>query len=323
VNIRQPNALTKHFGGQGQPKRSRWILGLALVPIPTVSALAIARMSDGSWKAGVVAGWYLLAAEVVSYAIGSIFITVVVRRRRPVDVASCLLLGALAGFPVMFFGRLLQFAITGVREHDVLFLSPIAIVLTGTAQATFGLAGGWLLWLVSGLRQVPPRGSSQAHARLWRDLRLWRLGIGGLIYVAFLAVVAATFIAFSGDRSYTDLPPKQLGLIVIGFVFVWPLFGWSSWFAVVLRMHGLIGRAHCLIAGALIAFLDPLILPVFASLLSGGIHASVYGGLRNLIDAVWSGALIAPVGLLGGWIFWRIAIRPAPMPQPSDWSVFD
>jgi hypothetical protein len=33
--------------------------------------------------------------------------------------------------------------------------------------------------------------------------------------------------------------------------------------------------------------------------------------------------LFAPVGLLNGWLFWRIGVRPAAMPEPDVGAVFD
>jgi hypothetical protein len=320
MNVELPDAPTDEQ--RGPPELRRWVIGLALVPMPVVAVLALGWARDAaSWIewADAVA-FALVGAEIVSTGIGFAYYVVATARQRSIDATSCLLLGATVGFLTLLMCRLLQFAVTGERHDHGLLSEPVGIVLTGISQAAFGLLGGGLLWLLNRPRPSAQTSHLNKDARLWRDLRLWRLGLGGAAYMVPFALFAALFIASGGDPS---IQPVPLALFGVWFAAVWPIVGGSASLAILLRLRSsaVVRRADCLVIGMIVISLDVPVLSLLSLLaeVSSFRFANAFG---RLVSAILYGGLVTPLGLLGGWLFWRIAVRPLPAPR-TEWAVFE
>ncbi|WP_459859114.1 hypothetical protein [Dongia sp. agr-C8] len=167
------------------------------------------------------------------------------------------------------------------------------------------------------------------NQRLWRDLSKMRL---------FLAL------------GFAPLPPFILGFLLIKMwvgtlpigiitVFggilaaaeVWSMLAGTVFLLVLAWMRGALRRGDCLLLGVLLAFT----LPFAAFLADAGVdwltgatapEAVSWDDLEgpsNRSAALFISIVLIPFGALGGWIFWRVGVRPA-QSRPIDVApVFD
>jgi hypothetical protein len=108
---------------------------------------------------------------------------------------------------------------------------------------------------------------------------------------------------------------------------VWSLLFGLLYLNTVSRLRGIVGRAECILLGVSTAFLLPT-----AVLVGGYAWEAVRGGFlfgswtlwRNNVDNILIyGLVFAPFGALGGWIFWRLGVKPAAMPTADFATVFE
>ncbi len=167
------------------------------------------------------------------------------------------------------------------------------------------------------------------NQRLWRDLSKVRL---------FLAL------------GFAPLPPFILGFLLIKMwvgalptgiltlfggilaaAVVWSMLGGTVFLLMLAWMRGALRRGDCLLLGVLLAFT----LPFAAFLADAGVNwltgatppdAASWDDIEGRSDraaALFVGIVLIPFGALGGWILWRIGVRPA-KPQMIDVApVFD
>jgi hypothetical protein len=157
---------------------------------------------------------------------------------------------------------------------------------------------------------------SNLNHRYWRDLSKWKL---------WLALVLA------------PVPPVALGELLLTVMFgegglgmmagilaaaeIWSMLIGMA-YLVLARRRGFVRRIDCLLLGAFLAFSLPAV-----AMAGGGavdwilgtpdVEAGFIGdsdpGPSDGAFAVILGVLSVPFGMLGGWAFWRIGVRPAPM----------
>jgi hypothetical protein len=164
-----------------------------------------------------------------------------------------------------------------------------------------------------------------------RDLRLWRLVLGlalapapagGLVLAAEGAIRRPPLVHFLWEAR-----------VVFESSVLWSLIAGFAYLAAVTLWRRRISRAECLALGAVSAVLfPPAVLayrhfapPALLALLALKPHTDPFSAefpdWRDLADWV-ALALCASFGFLGGWIFWGVGIRPAPLPPPEI-SAFD
>jgi hypothetical protein len=150
--------------------------------------------------------------------------------------------------------------------------------------------------------------------RRWEDLRTWRLWLGislgpMLLFALFTSITLADAQSTAGNYLwllYFAIP--SLG---------WPLVsGWTYLLAVV-HSRGVITRRGCLLLGVTtFAVLPPTVL-FFATILgSRSVLADFVEELNQrpaaaLSTLAWVETACVLFGLLNGWVFWRIGVRPA------------
>lgn len=86
------------------------------------------------------------------------------------------------------------------------------------------------------------------------------------------------------------------------------------------RTYGVVARFNCLALGASLTFSMPP-LNVVIDLISGP-RPDNTGSLLAMLSAVTLGLVLVPFGIFGGWMLWRIAIRPASVPLKEMAEIF-
>jgi hypothetical protein len=153
--------------------------------------------------------------------------------------------------------------------------------------------------------------------RRWRDVGRWRwafgLAVAPLVPIALVSLLLTPLIGI--------FAPVVGGAIAVA-ASTWSLLFGFGYLYTVARIRRRIGRAECILLGVFIAATLPLV--AVAAVLAfeprkifGPVSAD---GMPMVI--AWS-LLFAPFGGLGGWVFWRIGVRPAPPPVADPASVFD
>ena len=168
----------------------------------------------------------------------------------------------------------------------------------------------------SGLRRRP---TLTPQHRRWRDLSAGRLSLG--LCLAPLSV-PITFVLFNATEGETFEDMLIPGVAILVFVVGWALmFGWVYLLAVV-KPRGRIARIECLLLGIAMNDLLPIVLAL-ASILAEPDGAAALAS-PEVGGALLGGVLVLSLlGLLGGWLFWRLGVRPAPVPAPDVMAVFD
>jgi len=154
--------------------------------------------------------------------------------------------------------------------------------------------------------------------RRWRDIGRWRWALGLAVAplgpIALVSLLLTPIIGIFG--------PVIGGAIAVA-ASVWSLLLGFGYFYTVARMRGRVARSECILLGvfvaatlpaavvtAIYAFDDPR---TFFGLVSSGGMPAVFA---------WS-LLFAPFGGFGGWLFWRIGVRPVKMPVVDLAAVFE
>lgn len=318
--------LTHDLDGNqgGRLALGRWMLSLALVPLPVFAVLSVAGIENElrwtEWLGNMA--WRLLGAEILSYAVGSVVFLVSALRRLSIGVTSCLWLGATVGFLTIISGRLLQFAVTGELHDRGIFSDAAGRIFVSFSLSTFGLPGGALLWCLTRRSQSKHARQLGYDVRLWRDFRLWRLGLGGVAYMVPLALFAAMYIA-AGNIPGSPAGPTAIALVSVWFVAVWPVLGGSALLAVVLRLRpsAAVRRTDCIAIGMVVAFLD-LLIPVIPFALADVTSLKLEHAFAMFRTVLLYSGVVTPLGFLGGWFFWLIAVRPLPALE-AEWATFE
>jgi hypothetical protein len=166
--------------------------------------------------------------------------------------------------------------------------------------------------------------------RRWKDLRKRRLSLG-LMVAPIPSVAIGVMLMILADWGANAAGKVAVGVAVILLAAAgWSLLvGWI-YLVIVARRRGLLSRAECLVLGIAAA----VILPSVAETVSLVIDAVTIGAdfaadepwgsdaSTRFFGAILSVAL-APFGLLGGWIFWRVGVRPTVTTDGDVAPVFD
>jgi hypothetical protein len=110
-----------------------------------------------------------------------------------------------------------------------------------------------------------------------------------------------------------------------GCATVWSLALGSSYLAVSPRRSGTITRSQCLYLGGVAGMLFPAAFLIFFSavtaMLDPGAMSEYF--LEGLMINLVVGVFFSPFGILGGWLLWRISVRPAKPTLDAVEQVFE
>jgi|AraplaMF_Col_mMF_1032025.scaffolds.fasta_scaffold00492_11 predicted membrane channel-forming protein YqfA (hemolysin III family) len=165
-------------------------------------------------------------------------------------------------------------------------------------------------------RERPDEDSLQ---RAWREVRKASVVFG--LAVASLPP-AAPFVALLGFASADDFAISDMVipfLYLIGLAMFW-FIGAGSFF---LFWHGkrleIVERFDCLSLCATLTFLLPTIISLGALFFTDELDM---GSPGTILALGLVGLCVTPLGMFGGWMLWRIAIRPAERPLQDIAEVF-
>ena len=182
---------------------------------------------------------------------------------------------------------------------------------------------------MSAVDPVTDPARANPHQRAWVDLRLWRLSLG-LLLAPIAPVGLGTLL----------LQVLDLGTVVGGFMVVsgsvlaasevWSLIVGTLCLLIFVRRRGVIRRADCFLLGAFLAFTLSLAAYNLGTIIDWATGAPApeipdehMTPFESTVFAVFAGLLLIPFGTFGGWVFWRVGVRPA-RPKVSDvTAVFD
>jgi hypothetical protein len=167
-----------------------------------------------------------------------------------------------------------------------------------------------------------------AHRRAWQDLSQGRLLLGlaaaPLLPVA-LGALLVTIVESRGGGLVTGVAA------IVAVAEIWSLVAGTAYLFVA-RLRGGIRRVDCLLLGAVIAFSLPFAVRFASAIIDWMMGAAAPASeddwfvmeSPSISTFVLVGALMMlPFGALGGWVFWRVGVRPA-RPKVVDVArVFD
>jgi hypothetical protein len=201
----------------------------------------------------------------------------------------------------------------------------MAIIRAGVIEIPFGIMSGWLFWRMAGL----PTGTQTDPAleRRWRDLRTGRM-IAALILAPGLSIslfAAMSTLAF-GVPSDPSFSSAKVGPALLTFV-AWCFAISLLYLLLICRRRSTVRLRDCLLLETFPFCLFPSLNATFLKFgLSVGDNALVdmQTGIGGIFFYVIAAALLyMPFGLLSGWLFWRIGVRPAKLPGDVAAMVFD
>jgi hypothetical protein len=157
--------------------------------------------------------------------------------------------------------------------------------------------------------------------RRWRDLSKRRLLFS--LAAAPVAPVVAGFLLIAVVIGVPNDGADFAGSI-LGVAIVWSLVLGAAYLLCISRWRGLVGRIECLMLGIIAA----ATLPVLGILLLGSDPSfrdpftsdlsSDAGGIAIILAI-----MLTPFGVLGGWVFWRLGVRPVATTTVDVAPVFD
>ena len=168
---------------------------------------------------------------------------------------------------------------------------------------------------------------SDRRQRLWQDLDKLRLAIG-LAAAPVLPVVIGlglNILSHVPAPGRQDTPSVLTSFVwMTGTVEIWSIAFGVFYLITSPRRSGLITRANCIFIGGLAAVLFPAVFTVFLAALVIVVNPNVaHFPLVMLPWKLMVGLFLTPLGMLGGWIFWRIGVAPAKPPLGQINRVFE
>jgi hypothetical protein len=172
------------------------------------------------------------------------------------------------------------------------------------------------------LQPIIPVPDRQPAKRRRKNLRMPRVLLA-LIVAPLLGGVIMTFLFYlisTIGRNESLMRLDDLAMSVIS-PSLWSLVCGLAYLQTITRWRGEIARYECLLLGFGSSFLFPSALFGSMPLLRGEPPQWFEWGDLQYLAMV--GLICAPFGVLGGWLFWRLGIRPAKAPTTDFAAVFD
>jgi hypothetical protein len=312
-------------------------LAAALVPaaiLPTLLLGAAVVIGGGFGGKYVAAMGLLLATNGVMWLIGAGALAAITAWRTGVRLFEVALLGAGLAFisplvSILVGWYIAPLMMTGMNpsvEHDI----PFGIcMIGGVIELPFGWAGGWIVWRLGFPVKARVTSDDGRHTRTLDSLSFRRILLSLCLLPLLPATVIAGFMILYAIGAYAHPWVAKIWWHVVGLVVFAALsltiVGGMVFVFRAPRHRRRISRGGCLALGCAVSLLLPSTCAVIGTLLSGPIP-SVWVVGRDLFEAqsifqsaamlYIIGAVLVPLGLPGGWLFWRLGVAPAPQPLP-------
>jgi hypothetical protein len=167
------------------------------------------------------------------------------------------------------------------------------------------------------------------NQRLWRDLSKRRLFLAlGFAPLLPFAIGFLLILMIGGS-----LPLDMLAIIggLLAAAEVWSVLAGTFFLLLLVWLRGALRRGDCFLLGVLLAFSLPyaaLLADMAVDWITGAGPPEAGGwddfeGPSNQFFATAVAVILIPFGALGGWIFWRVGVRPAQPKMIDVAPVFD
>jgi hypothetical protein len=305
-------AVLPGFPSETPGPRAGLFVSLLLAAIPTAVPMIPSALAGLGAFAMVT-----LACPGIWLVGGSIY----ARLRKPIRLYECLVLGMFLGVlvpavTVSLAALLYPLAQPGAAVFDKIGFRPL--VQAGMGELPFGLLGGWLFWRIAAqpLSSTMPHNDPALHRR-WQELGKLRL-FGALILAAGVPIIlfATVSTLVFGLQPDSSLTFAALASALATFE-IWFLCLSLSILFIISRRRDSLRRRDCFLLGMLPYGLFPALNAVMQ--LGFGLDGSwidTHEGIASItLYVVFGGIAFLPFGLLSGWIFWRVGVRPV---RPKD-----
>jgi hypothetical protein len=175
----------------------------------------------------------------------------------------------------------------------------------GILQIAFGWFGGWIVWRL-GFPSLATQLTADdiAASRGWHAIKRFRFAFAFLLLPLLLAsAVVASFL----------LPGSEEPGFVVVAVAAFPIAALIAlvFFGALRAFQAVVTRGNCCFLGAIVGLALPATTdPFFSETISDSVAERF-----ALLFCI--GSVLLPLGLLGGWLVWRIGIAPEPQPVPA------
>jgi len=176
---------------------------------------------------------------------------------------------------------------------------------------------------ISAFRPVVPLADKQANTRQRAHLGLGRVLLG-LAVAPLLGAVVMTWAFHALDGLFAEEESRLDWRSLAAMLFspsLWSVISGLAYLQTVTRMRGQIARYECLLLGCASAYLMPLALTAGSDIIFYARYPDP--SWRDLQYFALFDLITLPFGLFGGWVFWRLGIRPATAPTTDFAAVFD
>jgi hypothetical protein len=182
----------------------------------------------------------------------------------------------------------------------------------------------------------PPGINLKGNRRRWRDVSVRHVMIAllvGPILSLALLVGIVSLIALVFRREISSFEESDFELCAMMVVY-WMLAAWS-YLLLVPRRRGIVSRVECLLLGMATMVIAPPLLALPWEIISSPPGAKIDLVIENTLYtmrtepgwavAYWLGFVILflPLGVLSGWLLWRIGVRPAIAQLADAAAVFE
>jgi hypothetical protein len=167
------------------------------------------------------------------------------------------------------------------------------------------------------------------HQRRWLDIDMRGLALG-LALGPLLPGALGGLVLMAMDKNPTvgELLAAFVGTLLVAEI--WWIGGSLAYLLPVPRRRGRITRRECLLLGTILGGVAPLFSVLIVTAIGALVLSPAYGygdylsyALPDLLFSLVAGLVWAPFGLFGGWLLWRIAVRPAGQIQRGVHQVFE
>ncbi|HVY97974.1 MAG TPA: hypothetical protein VHA35_00635 [Dongiaceae bacterium] len=170
--------------------------------------------------------------------------------------------------------------------------------------------------------------------RRWRDLGKRRLSLGLAVAPVAPVLIGLLLLLLLGGPFLLNAAAMAAGAIFAAAI-GWALIAGWAYLLLIPRSRGVLGRIECLLLGVLAASSLPVAVDLLANavdwLSAGPDSAASADDFVDLLDEGPSdlaitlvlAIILSPFGLLGGWIFWRVGVRPTVTTVGDLAPVFD